>query len=207
MPLDRKINKSRKRAKDSRADQDGRVGHRDIHASMRESVNLTPLPGPSGVAEASDATDRNLEITINFPASTQDSAALEPLQGEMNDNFHGDAAADSPVGLTAREMRRAGLTNETIWEKVAAREERARKSRFAFLQVPLYYHVGGGVAEPPRCRKRAFEAGNEPSSRSSSSSEGSRSSSSRASQPSRSSLIGLGDGGKSARRTAGTEGG
>jgi hypothetical protein len=137
---------------------------------MHESVKLTPLPGPSGVAEASNATDRNSEITMNFPASTQDSAASEPLQGEMNDNFHGDAAANSPVGLTAREMRRAGLTSETIWEKVAAREERKRKYRFVSLQVPPYYHVGGGVAEPPRGRKRAFEAGNEPSSRSSSSS-------------------------------------
>jgi hypothetical protein len=171
MPLDREINKSRKRAKNSRADHDGRARHHDLHASMRESVNLTPLPGPSGVAEASDATDRNSEITMNFPASTQDSTALEPLQGEMNDNFHGDAAANSPVGLTAREMRCAGLTSETIWEKVAAREERKRKSRFASLQVPPYYHVGGGVAEPPRDRKRAFEDRNEPSSRSSSSSK------------------------------------
>jgi hypothetical protein len=204
MPLDRKLNKSRKRAKVSRADQDGRARHNDIHASMRESVNLTPLPGPSGVAEASDATDRNPEIYKNFPASTQDSAALEPLQGEMNDNFHGDAAANSPGGLTAHELRRAGLTSETIWEKVAAREERARKSRFASLQVPpIYYHVGGGVAEPPRGRKRASEAGNEPSSRSSSSSESSLFSGSRASQPPRSSLIGLGDGGEGARRTAG----
>ncbi len=54
------------------------------------------------MAEASNATDRNSENTMNFPAATQDSAALEPLQGEMNDNFNGDAAANSSVGLTAR---------------------------------------------------------------------------------------------------------
>jgi hypothetical protein len=48
--------------------------------SMRESVDLTPLPGPSGLAEASDEIDRNSEVTMNFPASTQVSTALEPLQ-------------------------------------------------------------------------------------------------------------------------------
>ncbi len=66
-----------------------------------------------------------------------------------------------------------------------------------------YYHVGGERAEPPRGRKRAFEAGNEPSSRSSPSSVSSRSSGSRPSQPYRPSLIEPGDGGESARRTAG----
>ncbi len=81
------------------------------------------------MAEASDEIDRNLEVAMNFPASTQDSTALEPLQGEMIDNFHGDAVANSPVGLTVREMRRAGLTSETIWEKVAAREEGTRSRR------------------------------------------------------------------------------
>jgi hypothetical protein len=79
MPLDRELNKSRKRAKISRADRDGRAHRHDLHASMRESVNLTPLPGPSGVAEASEATDRNSEVVMNFPASTQDSIVLEPL--------------------------------------------------------------------------------------------------------------------------------
>jgi hypothetical protein len=88
MPLDRELNKSRQRAKVSRADRDGRACHRDIHASMRESVNLTPLPGPSGVAEASEATKRNSEeVVMNFPASTQGSIVLELLQGEMIDNF------------------------------------------------------------------------------------------------------------------------
>jgi hypothetical protein len=79
MPLDREINKSRKRARNSRSDRDGRARHHDLHASMRESVDLTPLPGPRGSAEASDTIDRNLEIAMNFPASTQDSTSLEPL--------------------------------------------------------------------------------------------------------------------------------
>ncbi len=99
----------------------------------------------------------------------------------MIDKFHGDAEAKSPEGLTVREMRRAGLTSETIWEKVAAHHERARKARLASLQISPYYHVGGEGAEPPRGRKRAFEAGNEPSSRTSPSSASSRSSGSRAS--------------------------
>jgi hypothetical protein len=172
---------------------------------MHESVDLTPLPGPRGLAEASDEIDRNSEVAMNFPARAQDSTALEPLQGEMIDNFHGDAVARSPEGLSAREMRQAGLTSETIWEKVAARHKRARNSRLASLQMPPYYHVGGERAEPSRGRKRAFEAGNEPSSRSSSSSASSRSSGSRASQLYRSSLICPGDGGESARRTAGGE--
>ncbi len=169
MPVGSKINKIRKRARNSRTGHEGRAHPHDFHASVRESVNLTPLPGPSGVAEASEATDRNFEVVMNFPASTQDSIVLEPLQGEMIDNFQGDAAASSPVALTAREMRRAGLTDEARWEKAAAREAMA----------------------------------NEPSSRSSSSDDSSRSSGSTASQPSRSSLIGLGDGGESARRTTG----
>ncbi len=81
MPLDREFNKGRKRAKISRADRNGRSRRHDLHASVHESVNLTPLPGPSGVAEASEATDRNFEVVMNFPASTQDSIVLEPLQG------------------------------------------------------------------------------------------------------------------------------
>jgi hypothetical protein len=85
---------------------------------MRESIDLVPLPGPRGLAEESGEIDRNSEIAMNFPASTQDSIVLEPLQGEMIDNFQGDTAASSPVGLTAREMRRAGLTGEAIWEKI-----------------------------------------------------------------------------------------
>ncbi len=130
---------------------------------------------------------------------------MEPLQGEMMiDNFQGDAATNSPVGLTTREMRRAGFTGEAIWEKVATREAKARKARLASLQVPpSYYRVGGEGAEPHRGRKRAFEDGNEPSSRSFSSDDCSRSSDSRASQPSWSSLIGLGDGEESARHTGG----
>jgi hypothetical protein len=140
---------------------------------------------------------------MNFPASTQDSIVLEPLQGEMIDNFQGDAAASSPVALTVREMRRAGLTGDVIWEKVVAREAKARKARLASLQVPPYYRVGGERAGPHRGRKRAFEDGNEPSSRSSSSDDSSHSFDSRASQLSRSSLIGLEDGGESARCTAG----
>jgi hypothetical protein len=203
MPVDSKIIKFRKRARNSRTGHEERAHPHDLYASMRESVDLTPLPGPSGAAEASDEIDRNSEVAINIPASTQDSTALEPLQGEMIGNFHGDAVARSPEGLSARDMRRAGLTSETIWEKVAARHERARNSRLASLQVPPYYHVGGEIAEPPRDRKRTFEAGNEPSSRSSPSSASSRSSGFRAFQPYRSSLIGHGDGGESARRTAG----
>jgi hypothetical protein len=120
---------------------------------------------------------------MNFPASTQDSIVLEPLQGEMIDNFQGDAAASSPVALTAREMRRAGLTGEALWEKVAAREAMASKARLASLQVPPYYRVGGERAGHHRGRKRDFEDGNEPSSRSSSSDDSSHSSDSRASQP------------------------
>jgi hypothetical protein len=120
------------------------------------------------MAEASDEIDRNSEVAMNFPASTHDSTALEPLQGEMIVNFQGDAAENSPAGLTAHEMRRAGLTSEAIfWEKVAAREAKARKARLASLQVPPYYHVGGEGAEPTRDRKRAFGDGNELSSRSS----------------------------------------
>jgi hypothetical protein len=79
MPLDRELNKGRKRAKISRADREERSRRSDFHASVRESVNLTPLPGPSGVTEASEATDRNSEVVMNFPASTQDSIVLEPL--------------------------------------------------------------------------------------------------------------------------------
>jgi hypothetical protein len=205
MPVDSKINKFRKRAKLSRTGHEGRARPHDLYASMRESVDLTPLPGPRGSAEASDEIDRNAGDAMNFPASTQDSTALEPLQGEMIDNFHGDAVAKSPEGLTVREMRRAGLTSETIWETVAARRKKATGSRPASLQImPPYYHVGGERAEPPRGRKRAFAAGNEPSSRSSPSSVSSRSSDSRPSQPYRPSIIGPGDGGESARRTAGS---
>jgi hypothetical protein len=176
MPVGSKINKFRKRARNSRTDHEGRAHLHDLHASVRESVNLTPLPGPSVVAEASEATDRNIEVVTNFPASTQDSIVLESLQGEMNDNFQSDAAASSPVVLTAREMRRAGLTDEARWEKAAAREAKARKARLASLQVPPYYCVGGEGVEPNRGRKRTFEGRNdEPSSRSSSSDDSSRS--------------------------------
>ncbi len=102
---------------------------------MRESVALAPLPGPRGSAEASDKIDRNSEVS---------------LQREMIDNFHGDAVARSPAeGLTVREMRRAGLTSETIWETVSARHKKAKNSRPASLQMPPYYHVGGERAEPP----------------------------------------------------------
>ncbi len=201
MPVDSKINKFRKRAKISRTGHEGRAHPHDLHASMRESVDLTPLPGPRGSAEASDEIDRNFGDAMNFPASTQDSTALEPLQGEMIDSF--DAVAKSPEDLTVREMRRAGLTSEMIWETVAARHKKAKSSRPASLQMPPYYHIGGERAEPPRGRKRTFEAGNESSLRSSPSSVSSRSSSSRPSQPYRPSLIGPGDGGESVRRTAG----
>ncbi len=136
MPVESKINKFRKRARNSRTDHEGRAHPHDLHASVRESVDLTPLPGPSGMAEASEATDRNIEIVTKFPASTQDSIMLEPLQGEMSDNSQSDAASSSPVPLTAREMRRAGLTDEVREEKAAARE--ARRGRLGLL---LYkYH-------------------------------------------------------------------
>ncbi len=88
MSVDSKINKFRKRAKISRASHEGRAHPHDLHASMLESVDLTPLPGPQGSAEASDEIDRISEVTMNFPASTQESTALGPLQGEMIDNFH-----------------------------------------------------------------------------------------------------------------------
>jgi hypothetical protein len=202
MPLDRELNKGRKHAKISRADRDGRSRRNDFHAIVRESVSLTPLPGPSGVAEATEATDRNSEVVLNFPASTQDSIVLEPLQGEMSDNFQSDAAESSSVALTAREMRRAELTDEVREEKAAAREAKARKARLASLQVPPYYCVGGEGVEPNRGRKRTFEGRNEPSSRSSSSDDSSRSSDSRANQPSRATIIGLGDGGESVGLTA-----
>ncbi len=139
------------------------------------------------MAEASEATDRNSEVVMNFPASTQDFIVLEPFQGEMIDNFQGDAAASSPVAVIAREMRRAGLTDEARWEKASARETKARKAWLASLQVPPYYRVGGERAGRHRGRKRAFEDGNKPSSRSSSSDDSSHSSDSRASRPSRSS--------------------
>jgi hypothetical protein len=163
MPLDSKLYKCRKRAKLSRASHDWRARSYNIHASMRESVDLTPLPGPRGSAEASDEIDRISEVVMNFPTSKQDSTALEPLLGEMIDNFYGDAVAKLPEGLTVREMRRAGLTSETIWETVAARrKKKATGSRPASLQMPPYYHVGGERAEPPRGKKRAFAAGDEP---------------------------------------------
>ncbi len=66
MPVGSKINKFRKRARNSRTDHEGRAHPHDLHASVRESVDLTPLPGPSGMAEASEATDRNIEIDTNF---------------------------------------------------------------------------------------------------------------------------------------------
>ncbi len=49
---------------------------------------------------------------------------LELLQGEMNDNSQSDAASSSPVALTAREMRRAGLTDAVREEKLARRRRR-----------------------------------------------------------------------------------
>ncbi len=116
MPIDRIKNKSRKCAKLGPQIHDGRTHPRDSHAKMRESVDLTPMPGPHGSAEASETIDRISEVVNNFPASMQVSTALEPLQGEMTNKFQADAAADSLVGLTVREMRRAGLTSETIWE-------------------------------------------------------------------------------------------
>jgi hypothetical protein len=146
------------------------------------------------MANASEATNRNIEIVTNISASTQDFIMLEPLQGEMSDNSQSDAASSSPVALTAREMQRAGLTNEVREEKAAAREAKAKKARLASLQVPPYYCVAGEEAEPNRGRKRTFEGRNEPSSRSSSSDENSRSSDSRTTQPSRASIIWLGDG-------------
>ncbi len=90
---------------------------------------------------------------------------LKPLQGEMSDNSQSDAASSSPVALTAREMRRAGLTDEVREEKAAAREAKARKATLASLEVPPYYCVGGEGAEPNRGRKRTLEGRNEPSSR------------------------------------------
>jgi hypothetical protein len=54
----------------------------------------------------------------------------------------------------------AGLTGEAIWEKVAAREAKARKARLASLQVPPYYRVEGERAGPQSGKKRAFEDGN-----------------------------------------------
>ncbi len=120
----------------------------------------------------------------------------------MSDFSQSNAASSSPVALLAREMRRAGLTDEVREEKAAAREAKAMKARLASRQVPPYYCVGDEGAEPNRGRKRTFEGRNEPSSRSSSSDENSRSSDSRATQPSRVSIIGLGDGGKSVRLIA-----
>ncbi len=58
---------------------------------------------------------------------------LEPPQGEMSDNSQSDTASSSPVALIAREMRRAGLTDEVREEKAAAREAKARKARLASL--------------------------------------------------------------------------
>jgi hypothetical protein len=125
---------------------------------MRESDDVPPMPGHHGSTEeaSSETIDRISEVVNNFPASMQVSTALEPLQGEMTDNFQGDAAADSPVGLTVREMRRAGLTSETIWGTVAARrKKKATGSRPASLQMPPNYHVGVERAELLRGRKRA----------------------------------------------------
>ncbi len=93
MPVDSKINKFRKRAKLSRTGHEGRAHPHDLRASTCESVDLTPLLGPRGSAEASDEIDRNSEVTMNFPAMTQDSTALEPLQAEMIDNFQSYAVA------------------------------------------------------------------------------------------------------------------
>ncbi len=154
---------------------------------MRESVDLTPMTGPHGLTEeASETIDRNSEVVDNFPASMQDSTALEPLQGEMIDNFHGNAVAKSPEGLTVREiMRRAGLTSETIWETVAARRKKSAGSRPAAFPLPLDQRDWGEVAESTGGRKRGFAAGDEANSRSSPSSVSSRSSDTRPSVSSR----------------------
>ncbi len=53
MPVGSKINKVRKRARNSRTDLEGRAHPYDLQASVRESVDLTPLSGPSGMTDAS----------------------------------------------------------------------------------------------------------------------------------------------------------